>query len=450
MAARFTRRTTLGTLAAAAGATVACGQQPAETQPGGGVQDLTGTRVEYWASWAPNHPEEIARLKVMENFSNQNPYGIKVEPVLAGGASPVNMDKITAAMAAGTPPELVNTYNFHLADLFIQGATVDVDAQLKGNAEWKRARPGIYPNIANALTWKGKLFAVPSHNSFFLMYYQPEALRRVGLAPPPRTWGWDAFTDYLKAAARPAEGVHGYNSSWAYEYWGMFLLNNGATILSKDGTKYQLNSPESLQSAEWELSLARAGLQKAHDGSAGGGYAELLPEAKVVFQLAVPNRVRRWLPQGLRPGVDFGTCFYPLGPKNTSRTNVSHGTAYGFAAFKDKDDRKVQARLLAGLWAARVDSGLIFDRDGGVPPSYRHIVEAPDFQAEAKKDAEFWPFYEALPNYIPDPNFPRFTYSKGPINEQLQAIWAGTTSVKDGLNEAQKLAQPVLDEALRR
>ena len=56
MAARFTRRTTLGTLAAAAGATVACGQQPAETQPGGGVQDLTGTRVEYWASWAPNHP----------------------------------------------------------------------------------------------------------------------------------------------------------------------------------------------------------------------------------------------------------------------------------------------------------------------------------------------------------------------------------------------------------
>jgi hypothetical protein len=116
----------------------------------------------------------------------------------------------------------------------------------------------------------------------------------------------------MRAAARPAEGLHGYNSSWAYEYWGMFLLNNGATILNREGTKYQINSAESLQSAE------------------------------------------------------------------------------------------------------------------------------------------FWPFYEALPNYIPDPNFPRFTYSKGPINEQLQSIWAGTSSVKDGLNEAQKLAQPILDEALRR
>jgi ABC-type glycerol-3-phosphate transport system substrate-binding protein len=254
----------------------------------------------------------------------------------------------------------------------------------------------------------------------------------------------------MKAAARPAEGVHGYNSAWAYEYWGMFLLNNGATILSRDGTKYQVDSAESLQSAEWELGLVKAGLQKGHDGSASGGYAELLPEGKVVFQLAVPNRVRRWLPQGLRPGIDFATCFYPLGPKNTGKTNVSHGTAYGFAAFKDKDQRKVQARLLAGLWAARVDSGLIFDQDGGVPPSYKHIVEAPDFQAVAKKDAEFWPFYEALPNYLPDPNFPRFTASKGPINDQLLAIWAGKTSVKDGLTEAQKLAQPVLDEALRR
>jgi hypothetical protein len=39
---------------------------------------------------------------------------------------------------------------------------------------------------------------------------------------------------------------------------------------------------------------------------------------------------------------------------------------------------------------------------------------------------------------------------EAPINDQLLAIWAGKTSVKDGLTEAQKLAQPVLDEALRR
>jgi ABC-type glycerol-3-phosphate transport system substrate-binding protein len=115
-----------------------------------------------------------------------------------------------------------------------------------------------------------------------------------------------------------------------------------------------------------------------------------------------------------------------------------------------QDPRKVQARLLFGLWAARVDSGLIFDRDGGVPPSYKHVVESPDFHAVAKQDAEFWSFYEALPHYLPDPNFPRFTASKAPTNEQLQAIWAGRASVKDGLAEAQKLAQPILDEALRR
>ena len=184
---------------------------------------------------------------------------------------------------------------------------------------------------------------------------------------------------------------------------------------------------------------------RPHDGTQTGGYKEWLPEGKVAFQFAVPNRVRSWR----QTGIEFGTCYFPLGPKNTARTNYAFGSALGTAVFKNGDPRKVQAALQAGLWQTRPDAGMVFAQDGGVPPSYRHTVEAAEFQAVWKKDAESWPFYEALPGFVPELNFPRYWDAMAAVTAQLQTIWAGKTSVRDGLAEGQRLAQQILDESRR-
>ena len=108
----------------------------------------------------------------------------------------------------GLPPDLINNWPYRLADLFAKGGTVDVDAELKGNAEWRKVRETIYPHLLPGFTWKGKLFGVPTHNSFDQMYYSPEALKRVGLAaPPPKTWTWEQFTDHSRRG-RPATRQH--------------------------------------------------------------------------------------------------------------------------------------------------------------------------------------------------------------------------------------------------
>src|SRR5262249_10531132 len=89
--------------------------------------------------------------------------------------------------------------------------------------------------------------------------------------------------------------------------------------------------PPVAQAVEWQLAFLKSGLMRPHDGSKSGGYKELIPEGQVVFQLAVPQRV---LPVYRKQGAEFGTGFYPLGPGNTARTNVSHGVMYGFTVFK--------------------------------------------------------------------------------------------------------------------
>jgi ABC-type glycerol-3-phosphate transport system substrate-binding protein len=145
--------------------------------------------------------------------------------------------------------------------------------------------------------------------------------------------------------------------------------------------------------------------------------------------------------------VEFGTCTYPLGPRNTAKANKTIGSAYGLSIFKNKDPKKQRTALLAALWATRLDSGMIL-ADGGDPPSYKHVVESPEFQAKWKKDAENWPFMEALPGFVPYYNFPTFWKARAAINTQLMDVWAGKQSVRDCLAEAQRQAQALLDKGL--
>jgi ABC-type glycerol-3-phosphate transport system substrate-binding protein len=186
---------------------------------------------------------------------------------------------------------------------------------------------------------------------------------------------------------------------------------------------------------------------RAHDGTAtaSGGYSEKLPEGTVVFQLAVAARV----PVYRRQGTQFGTCYYPLGPQNTARRNVTHGESYGMAVFKNKDAKKQQGALLAAVWGTRPDSALVFAQTGGTPPAYRNAVESAELQAAFKNDAEVWPFYELLPTYVPTPNFPGFAEVRSMGDQMISEIWAQKVTARDGLNEYTRLAQQRLDEALR-
>lgn len=439
---RTTRRAHLAALGGLGAALFAACAGPGN-EPAVAPTDVKGTTVEYLGMFAPTHPEEVARTKVLEDFNARNTLGVRVNVAATAGQTAATMDQVISALAGGTPPDMVNSFHFNMSLFAARGATVDVDAELKGSAEWKKIRPTIYPHIVSGLTWKERLFAVPSHNSSLLLYWHSNLLTRAGLQPPPKTWSWDQFVDYCKKASQPPE-ITGYDEAWSYRRTGLMVLNAGVQPISKDGTKLQLNSPDFVQVIEFLVGLTRQGLSRAHNGSASGGYSEKLPDGTVVFQVAVPNRVIEYRQKGF---TEFGTGYFPIGPKNTSKTNYSHGTPYGWTVFKGGNTRKVQAALQAALWSARLESGKTFTAAGGVRPSYRSIVDDPSFQAEYKSDAQTWPFFEVLPNFLPFPNFPTFPEAEPLIDAQLKNIWAGKATAKEGMDEAQRQAQRLLDQA---
>ncbi len=137
------------------------------------------------------------------------------------------------------------------------------------------------------------------------------------------------------------------------------------------------------------------------------------------------------------------------GKSSKDKRNVTHGEAYGVSVFKNKDTKKQQAALLAALWGTRPEMGLVLAQEAGVPPSYKYTVEDAAFQAQFKKDAESWPFYDLISGFIPMPNFPGFGEVRTMGDRMIPDIWAGKSTAKQVLDEYTRLAQQKLDEVLR-
>ena len=223
-------------------------------------------------------------------------------------------------------------------------------------------------------------------------------------------------------------------------------LNNGHRFLSADGTKFSYNAPEALEAVEYQLGLTKQGLMPPSVASfPDGKWKELMPDGKGVFEFAVANRVTTYR----KNGTQFGTCYFPIGKSSKDKKNVTHGEAYGVSVFKNKDAKKQQASLFAALWGARPEMGLVLATEAGVPPAYKSTIEDPAFQAQFKKDAESWPFYDLIPGYIPMPNFPGFGDVRTTGDKMILDIWNGKGTAKEILDEYTRLGQQRLDEVLR-
>ena len=334
-------------LAACAGS--GAGQQPAAALE----QDLKGTTIDFWAWNGPAHPETLAVQHLMEDFNTKNTAGIKVNFSAPSTGGQTTYEKYVTALTGGVPPDAAIGQHFYMSDLFRQGGLVDVESELKANADWKKAKSGLSPEIlTGGFTWTGKVYGVPYYSSHFAMYYQPELLKRAGLtAPPPKSWTWDQFVDYQKKAATPPD-VTGYDDQFSYSRAGMLVLNNGHRFMSADGTKFSYNSPEAVEAIDFQMNLVRQGLMRATTARPTGGTRRSSPWAGG-FQFGVAARVLTYR----KDGTQFGTTYFPIGKSSKDKKNVTHGEAYGVSVFKNKDARKQQAALVAALWGTRPEWG---------------------------------------------------------------------------------------------
>jgi sn-glycerol 3-phosphate transport system substrate-binding protein len=250
-----------GALAAACGAggsTASGGEQASERLGAQGFTFKQPVQLTYWKSL--EGPRHEAQVKLTDDFNaKRSDVKVSLEHV---GAYAQAAEKLTASLAANTPPDvMLLTVDQHTPAFARQGALHPLDdfAKADKSAQFDKYVPGFIKNG----TISGKLYQIPFARSTPLLYYNKDHLKAAGLPEtPPSTWDQlvEVGQKIVRAGVLQAANEEPRQRavpSLAY-WWGF------QTMLWAFGGKYSddkfnptLLQPESLQAMEHLVDMVK-------------------------------------------------------------------------------------------------------------------------------------------------------------------------------------------------
>lgn len=194
---------------------------------GGCAQKDTRTVIEF-ASWGSK--SEIDILKpILSDFEKENPE-IKIDFMHI----PQNyFQKIHLLFASNTAPDVIFINNLYLPIY----ANANLLEELTVNQN------DFYPQALEALSWNGKLYAIPRDVSNLVVFYNKDLFDRKNITYPASEWNFD---DFLKTAQKLTDkNTFGVSFEEDPLFYLPYLMSNGGGILpseiEKKGSQYGLN-----------------------------------------------------------------------------------------------------------------------------------------------------------------------------------------------------------------
>ena len=152
-----------------------------------------GRTVIQFASWGSKSEVDILN-PLLKDFENQNP-DLKIEFMHI----PQNyFQKIHLLFASNTAPDVIFINNLYLPVYANAGVLEDLSG-------YGFERGNFYEKSLEALSWDGKLYAIPRDVSNLVIYYNKALFDRAGVSYPKKDWTFEEFLNVAtKLTERPA------------------------------------------------------------------------------------------------------------------------------------------------------------------------------------------------------------------------------------------------------
>lgn len=284
---------------------------------GGCAQKDTRTVIEF-ASWGSK--SEIDILKpILSDFEKENPE-IKIDFMHI----PQNyFQKIHLLFASNTAPDVIFINNLYLPIY----ANANLLEELTVNQN------DFYPQALEALSWNGKLYAIPRDVSNLVVFYNKDLFDRKNITYPASEWNFD---DFLKTAQKLTDkNTFGVSFEEDPLFYLPYLMSNGGGILpseiEKKGSQYGLNFYADLRKKYHVAPLKSE--------SASATMAQMFLQQKLGMYIS-----GRWMVPKLREEADFDWDVTQF-PKGTNGSIVQLD-ASGWAIAKSSKHKEEAQKLV--------------------------------------------------------------------------------------------------------
>ena len=230
--------------------------QAATTQAPTATTQPTAAQVIQLQFWHGQSQSQQQTLNALVDQFNQSHPDIHVTATYQGTYSDL-YKKVTAAIAAGTPPDLAIAYQNDVANYIQSNAVIPMDNLMSdpqigfSQADLKDIYPAFidhYPQAGN------KVYSMAFMRSMEVMYYNADMLKAAGFDQPPATW--DDFMKICQAVSKPPT-TYCYELNTDASRFAGWVFSRGGDLLSADGKSVAFNSQAGLDSLNFMNELFR-------------------------------------------------------------------------------------------------------------------------------------------------------------------------------------------------
>lgn len=218
----------------------------------------TQKEVVVTATPAPAQPEEKFDLRVLipcgppvsdaynimlASFAATHP-NVTIKKECAGSGD--YAQGIYTMAAAGNLPDVIFSADLFTVPFVANGALLDMRPLAEG--EKNQIFDDVYPNILalGQVPGDNGVYMVPASLDTVEVYYNVDMFTKAGVDLPKDDWTWDQWIDACQKVMAKNPGTFCNNQSSWWAHFVPWIRGYGGDVLSKDGTKSTLSSPESV------------------------------------------------------------------------------------------------------------------------------------------------------------------------------------------------------------
>jgi multiple sugar transport system substrate-binding protein len=347
--------------------------------------------------------ETFAVNNAAKAFTKQT--GIQVNVVVASDLG----QQLAQGFASGNPPDIFYLGNDQVATYAKAGSLATLD-----NLKNVKA---FYPSLRAAYTYKGHLYAAPKDFSTLALVINVASWQGAKLTAKDYPTTWAQLSSVAKKLTR--NGQVGLCTGPEFHRLGVFMIQAGGWLVSKDGKTATVNSKAYVAAFNYVKGMIKAGTFKLTNQLGAGWGGEAFGKGMCAMTIE-----GNWIAGAMThdyPTVKYKALQLPSGPagKGTLQYDGGWGMA---AASKNKTDAM---SLITYLTSPKVQMGNA--KAFGVMPSVK---------ANAKEWSKLYPQFAAFlagAEYSKSiPTVPDIATVLGDFNQQLQGL-------------PQSNAKPILD-----
>jgi multiple sugar transport system substrate-binding protein len=341
--------------------------------------------------------------------------GIKVNVIVASDLG----QQLAQGFASGNPPDIFYLGNDQVATYAQAGDLASLDKLPNVN--------DFYPSLRAAYTIKGHLYAAPKDFSTLGLVINTASWKGAGLTAKNYPTTWAQLSSVAKKLTR--NGQVGLCTNPEFHRLGVFMVENGGWLVSKNRKKATVNSAANVQAFNYVKTMLSNGSMKLTNqlgvGWGGEGFG------KKMCAMTIEGN---WIAGAMKndyPSVGYKVVQLPHGPKGLGTLQYDGGWGLA-AASKNKPDA---TKLLTFLTNKSIEMGMA--KAFGVMPS---IASA---RKQWLKVYPQWSAFLAGANYSKSiPPIPNIATVLGDFNQQLQGL--PNTNPKTILDRVNQELQAIL------